>query len=776
MTTPAARPAPPTSTRRLHGRALGAPSRRIAAVAGAVLAVLGLVTGIGAAGTGPATAAPGDEGEPRAVLVGIAGLAWSDLSAETTPTLWEMAGDDAVASLTVRTVRSRTCVVDGWLTVGSGRRATDLFDSDGDEVDDRWCREVPQPEPADADDAVQVPRWDELQAEQDEQGYDTDLGVVGDRIAGTDTCATAVGPGAALALADGDGHVDHYLPDPAGVDATALSTCAVTVIDLGGLTPPAPPGSEDDVVEEALVERARVAAELDAALTEVLSVLPQNTALLVAGVADSAASAVVTEEEPSTIASSGLRVAVASGPVATRGEFGPHWLTSSSTRWTGVVQLTDLAATLLAYAGVADPGTGTVGQTWRPTTRHPADAADTIDQLLGTDRGAQVFRTQSGPFFQVLGIGQLLFYGAAFLSLRRRGDAGRRLRTLSAVRLVAVAAASFPVASYLANLVQWSRFDRAALVLWATVVAIMVVVAAAALAGPWRRWAYGPAGFIAGLTATVLAIDVVTGSHLQHSSLLGLSPLVAGRFYGFGNITYAVFVGSALVAAAALGQWLIDTGRGRRAAAVAVAAVGVVTVVVDGAPQAGADVGGIIATVPGFAMLTLGVRGRRVTVWKLAVAGLAAVALFLLVAWFDWLRPVGSRTHFGAFFADLLDGDAVTVITRKATASFGTLQRNPVYGVLVPVVYAGIVWLLRWGRPAGFRTAVARWSVLPWLIWAGLLVGVIGFVANDSGIIVPAILLTTGIPLVVTAVAAALRGPEVNAGATAPAPTAARHG
>jgi hypothetical protein len=175
-------------------------------------------------------------------------------------------------------------------------------------------------------------------------------------------------------------------------------------------------------------------------------------------------------------------------------------------------------------------------------------------------------------------------------------------------------------------------------------------------------------------------------------------------------------------------------------------------------------------------VLTLGVRGRRVTAWKLLAAGVAAVALFLLVAWLDWLRPAADRTHFGAFFADLLDGDALTVITRKASASFGTLARNPIYGALVPVVYAGIVWMLRKARSDGLRTATARWQVLPSLIWSGLLVGVIGFIANDSGIIVPAILLTIGIPLVVAAIAGSLSRDEVSGGSTTPARTAARPG
>ena len=383
--------------------------------------------------------------------------------------------------------------------------------------------------------------------------------------------------------------------------------------------------------------------------------------------------------------------------------------------------------------------------------RHPSSGQETIDQLVGTDRATQVFRTQSGPFFQILGVAEVLFFLGAVLWLR--GHPTGRQRLIHLVQYAALGAASFPVASFLANLSRWWRFERAGTLLWTTVLVITVAVTALALRGPWRHKIYGPPGVVAAITAIVLAVDVSTGSNLQHASLLGLSPLVAGRFYGFGNIPYAIFVASALVAAAALGQLLLDRGYPRRTAALAVAAVGVVTVVVDGAPQAGADVGGILATVPGFAILVMGVAAVRITIWRMLLVAALAIAVFALIAFLDWLRPVAARTHFGEFFADVIDGDAWPVVWRKAQASIGTLQRSPYYGWLVPVAYGVIIWLVRAPGVSGVQATVARWPVLRPLIWAGLVTGAAGFAVNDSGIIVPGLLLTVGIPLVVSAIA-----------------------
>ncbi len=262
-----------------------------------------------------AAAAPAAHAREPAVgvmFVGIAGLAWHDVTAEDTPTLYSLVGPNAVASLTVRTVRPRTCVVDGWLTLGAGRRATDLPDLDSDDLPDRYCRDVPVPIGLLGGSAA-VPGWDQLVMAQEEQAYDTRLGLLGDRIASTGLCATAVGPGAALALAQSDGVATSYLPDPAEIDEDRIAACPVTVVDLGSIPPPGELGDEE--AERAAADARRAAATtVDAALDRLLQQVPDNVAVLVAGIADSAPSQPPAEDEPTTMAPSALRVALAAGP------------------------------------------------------------------------------------------------------------------------------------------------------------------------------------------------------------------------------------------------------------------------------------------------------------------------------------------------------------------------------------------------------------------------------------------------------------------------------
>ena len=98
-----------------------------------------------------------------------------------------------------------------------------------------------------------------------------------------------------------------------------------------------------------------------------------------------------------------------------------------------------------------------------------------------------------------------------------------------------------------------------------------------------------------GLLLVVQIGDVMTGSHLQIATVFGYSPTVGGRFAGFGNLSFGQ-----------VAHGRHPPGRDPRPpprpavgcpGAVAVLAV---TLVADGMPIWGSDVGGVLAAVPAF--------------------------------------------------------------------------------------------------------------------------------------------------------------------------------
>ncbi|MGH3429348.1 MAG: hypothetical protein ACRDQZ_17580, partial [Mycobacteriales bacterium] len=174
-------------------------------------------------------------------------------------------------------------------------------------------------------------------------------------------------------------------------------------------------------------------------------------------------------------------------------------------------------------------------------------------------------------------------------------------------------------------------------------------------------------------------------------------------------------------------------------------AIAMPVIAVEGFPQWGADVGGILTLVPAFVVLGLLVTRSAVTWSRLALAGAVAVGLVLLVGWLDYLRPEDSQTHFGRFFASLLDGSAWSAIRRKILANIEVLLMGP-HTVLALVLV--VVLIVAIFRPP--PTLAAAYEMSPQLRSALVAIAVlsgVGFATNDSGIIVPSVVMTVAGPL-----------------------------
>jgi len=277
---------------------------------------------------------------------------------------------------------------------------------------------------------------------------------------------------------------------------------------------------------------------------------------------------------------------------------------------------------------------------------------------------------------------------------------------------------------------------------------------------------------VLGVTAATLFVDVLAGSPMELDGLLGYDAIVAGRFTGYGNLTFGLLSVSVLLltaAAATLVGRRVPPARRRIAVVGTVVVLGLVTVVVIGAPGLGRDFGGVLAMLPGFALLAMLLTGTRVTLPRLLVVGAAAVVAVGALAVLDWRRPPGDRTHLGRFVEQILNGEAVTVVLRKAQANLDILLGSPLVWTLLPAALAA-VWLLRPGGPLRSRTtedgSTARAGGLDAADAAALRAGLlaaaaslfIGAAVNDSGVAVPATAAALLVPLLVWLAAAPGRG------------------
>ncbi|MDN3351668.1 hypothetical protein [Actinomadura sp. DC4] len=674
----------------------------------AVLALAG--TALISSSFPPARASTG-----HAVLIGVPGLRWSDVSPSATPNLWRLAGGSGIGLLSVRAVGTLTCPADAWATVSAGARS----------AAGPFCEKPLTVTPYGPGAVVgEVARLRRMNA-----GFGP-VGLLGGAVHRAGGCTAAVGPGAALAAADSGGRVDVYAPsDP----ASALARCPVTVVDAGSVLGGGGP-------RLAAVRRA------DAMIGSVLARAPSSD-VVVAGVADDGA--------------------VHLRPVLATGAAG-RYLGSDSTRRSDMVILPDLTATLLRSAGIPAPE-GMVGTPLLPSAVRPARLSSAVADLTSQDVAAQTHRRLLPRFFAGFVVSQVLLYAAAALALRLRWAPGHRRRILSATRLTALAAAAVPVSTYLVNVLPWWHTASPLAWLVAGVAAFDASVVAVAVAGPWRRDILGPGTVIAAVTAAVLGLDLVTGSDLQLNSLMGYSPLVGGRYYGMGNIAFAVLATSSLLAAAGVAQWL-EPRRGRRAAVAAVLALTLTAALLDSWTAWGSDFGGLIAFVPGLATTALLVAGRRVSFLRLQLLRATGMALVLGMAWIDYLRPPSRRTHMGRFFGQLVEGDSLPWLERKFTAMTHTFGNMTLMPVVVSAFLFVLLVLHRPGRAraGGLELAYARAPMLRAGLSGAFVTALVGGAVNDSGVAVPALALAVAVPLALAATVVALQARDT-AAAAAPA-------
>jgi hypothetical protein len=657
----------------------------------------------------PAEAGTTPPGPARhVVIVGISGLRWSDVSPAATPTLWRLSGQGSVGSLVDFAGLPLTCPADGWLTLNSGARArTDHTDA--------GCPAFPAVVPAGP--GAEVPGLPALISYNRQFNNDPDWGL----LASAAGCATAVGPGAALALAGSSGHVASYLASPSDLSSAVLSRCLLTVVDLGNL------GS---------AERSSVLRSADSELGRIAADLPPGTTLLVTA-------------PGATGKAVHLLSTLVDGPGYQAG-----LLEASSTRQPGLLVLTDLTPTVLGWLGRAVPS-GVIGA--QLTRGERGDLAGTIRSLAARDTAEQVWRATHDAFFWTYALAAALVFAA--IGLAFWGAAPERRRRRAQWWWVAgVFAVSVPAGTFLAGLVPWWRWPHPVAWLYGMVVAWAAVVGIAALLATRRSGRLAPLGVVCLFTVIVLGLDVMTGSRLQLETPFGLSLLEAGRFYGIGNEALGIYGVTALFGAAWLGLAALRRYPSSRwPALLAISAVAIFAVFASGWPGFGGKVGGTIAMVPCFVLLLMAVAGIRLN-WRLvllvAVSGLALFAAFALISYFT---PIAGKSDIGRFAGDVLHGHASGLLLRKIHSNLGSLAVNA-FSPIIPIVVA-LTGLMLW-RPSWFalKTVPLAYAAEPLLrpvlavLW---LMPVLGWFADDSGVIVPAAVLPLALPLGIAIAAAA---------------------
>jgi hypothetical protein len=385
---------------------------------------------------------------------------------------------------------------------------------------------------------------------------------------------------------------------------------------------------------------------------------------------------------------------------------GAGGLRSSSTHHAALATLPDVTATFLHAVGARVPSevAGSVLAASAPVRR---------DVLVERDRRTWTVDHLRGSFVWLYVL--LNVIGAAVVVLLPRW------RAAACAILLGI-----PAASFLMTLVPWWRGGW-----WGGLLAgggFAALIGFVALVVMRRDVVVGLC-LVTASTAAVVAVDAVLGGPLEVDAPFGNSPVVAGRFFGVGNIASGFLVGGLVIAATlALSRW------GRPATGV-VALAFVVGLIAGSAPQFGADVGGALFAVPAYGLVLLGTRPRRITVRDvILIVSSALVAVLLFVA-VDLARHAGSQTHLAK---SLGHGGLVDTLERKAGSALAT-----VLGPMALIVVVGAVVLVLTRFSPG-PTRIVRIGAL-----AVVLAAVLGSALNDSGLNVGAAVVAVAWPAAV---------------------------
>jgi hypothetical protein len=738
-------------------------------VSAAALAGIAMLAGVTA---GPAGAAPARPPVRRVLVLSLPGTTWAAVADARTPNLNRLFAAAAVGNTSVRAIERQTRPGDGYVTIGAGTAAAGVARVEGLAFDTGERRPeqagiagyrlgAPAIGPPGGVAAVGGP---DLARNARQRHRGAEIGALGEALAragvargvignadralgplppGADLADDPYDPGAyhreaALALADHAGGVpagevgrtllreDGTAPLGLRLDADSAVAAfkrvwdgpgrAVVLLEasdlarwhvLAGNFPP------DRLPDPQLGRRTLEAA--DGLLGRVLADVDlERDAVIVTGPSDPADGVHLT-------------VAALRGPGVR-----PGLLDSATTRRAGYVTLPDLGPTVLDLLGVARPES----MEGRPYETRPRSwTGPPVGRFVENDREARFRDRMLGPVAGVyVTVEILLSLAVAYVLARhpeRRGV--RRAFDFIGLWLLAVVPLTFlgavldvdHVAPYLAVVLGGGA---------------VLAAAAGALRGPMR-----PLGALLGVLVGLHVVDVMTGAHLQITTVFGYSPTVGGRFAGFGNLAFGQLAAGAILLAGILAYAL-----GGRRGLVAGVAVLVVALVADGMPFWGADVGGVLAAFPAFALVALGLSGRRVSWRRLAALGAGAVVAVGGLGLLDLLRPAGSRTHLGRLFEQIgHDGlrPFADAVQRKISENLSVIPTS-IWIPLVPAVLAFYAWLAYGSSPSLEEIRLRAPAMRPALV--GLLVAaVLGMALNDSGIAVPAMMLGVLNPVLV---------------------------
>ncbi|MBW3588922.1 MAG: hypothetical protein KY429_05850 [Actinobacteria bacterium] len=721
---------------------------------------------------GDSYAVPPPPSSPKVVLIGIAGITWEDLTAVEDPYLSRIISNSVIGNMSVRVTNNSA---DAYATLGAAQRT----ETDGsaawafnrsEEVEngsglDLWSRRTGSPLATRTSGAVVLSTIAHLVEMNHGKAFDAVVGLLGSELENKGLRAAVVA-NADLSL----GSLPAVLPsvkrmqDPFPPETGIHRESALAAINSEGAV------AEGDVSRGLLEKdpespfgiRTNSGAMLDAFRTayeaaDLIVVETGETAradLYTEGLSDETAlrmrraalREVLTDQMRPIVDEVGSEALViifaptTPGGPEERGQLRPVILTGAginaglavtrSTRRAGIITVPDLSATIARHLGLTDDAFG-AGHAVRMSAQGESQAEDLVER----NTRAVVHDAVRAPVSIAIILLHLALYVLAVYQLRR----GALNRWMQILLLIALA---FPLASFAS-----STLPGPITVTAAVAVIIVVALVLGSLSQLFSRSSEKAATILLAATALFFFIDLTLGARAQLDSVLGYTSVAAGRFFGLGNLGFALFSSVIVLLAAVVGdRWSSAAGgRTKRSFWTAVPLV-VLAIVWIGHPALGSDVGGVLTMIPALVVFVYALLGRRISIRHIPSVVLITVLIALIFGMLDLARPADERTHLGDFLSELArDPTYLFLVIRRKLGLAISLTFSTRWGLAVPGALAVLVWL--YGRARGqFRQMLEGRDALRAGLHALFTAALVGSIVNDSGIAVAGMMLAVATP------------------------------
>lgn len=406
----------------------------------------------------------------------------------------------------------------------------------------------------------------------------------------------------------------------------------------------------------------------------------------------------------------------------------PGFLTSPTTKRSGVVMNTDIAPTVLHFLKAPVPPE----MTGQPMQMVPGgeqlSVLERMQAQLGLTYSIRPTLQKGYIFYQLI-----LLLVSLYCIFWRRIELGRVLEPfLLSVMAVPLVYLVLPVLPQPAGWVVGLEL---------LILTVLITVFTGILQ---RNWHLDPFILLCFANAGVILLDALVGGPLQKTAILGYDPIVGARFYGIGNEYMGILIGSMIIGSTSL---LTRLSGLRRTLLVLTGALYLVTIYILALPQLGTNVGGTIATVGAFLTTFLLLTGMPLNLRNILgiIMGVAAVVFSFML--YDLHRPPWLQSHIGRNTALVLEGGwpvVMDIIQRKSELNIKLVR----YTIWSRIFLASLGSLaLLFYRPVGVMAAIR--TKYPYLYrgFIGVTLGsILALIFNDSGIVAAATTMVFGAP------------------------------